>query len=260
MAGEPKGITLNYTLVTSIGELKKDTSIYLDWPDYYYDFMSCNASYLSKNEMDEIYSKGTTTPEGNCPTYMLYSARENVVIGYFLKGDRKYAYDLLIDPNGNSSWKMHDLDSLQKAREGFTDDNSKMVFWEKNLQKMNDSMLALNLPSYTQDVSGNYDFKAFKLERIQPSNVVHEKDSDKQDRWQVQGSGWHIPLEGYLIHMYNQPLVSINKNLLYITVFNDDKESCPGYGRDVYPILYCIDLKNGKMLWNYDFRRSIRKF
>jgi hypothetical protein len=253
MVGEPKGITLNYALISSKGELKKDTSIYLYWPDYYYDFMSCNASYASWNEMDQTYSKGTTIPEGNCPTYMLFSSRENVVIGYFLKGDRKYAYDLVIDPNGISSWKVHDLDSLQKTREGYTDDISKMVFWEQKIQKMYDSMLVVNLPSYTQYVSGNYDFKAFNLECVGPSEMVYSKDSDKQDRWQVKGKRWQIPLEGYLIHMHNQPLVSMNKKRLYITVFNDDKVSCPGYGRDVYPILYCIDLKKGRIVWEYSF-------
>lgn len=282
MVGISKSISLNYVLISKTGELKKDTTINLDWPDYYYDIMSCNATYWKRHPIDGHYRSDVAETGEQCPTYMLYSTHENALIGYFLKGDWKYAYDIQIDPQGNSSWEVHKLDSLQKFvtaedslrgylwempdldelqnySEGFIDDNSKIPFWEKNLRKIHGSMESADLPYYVKDDYGNYEFKGlklckvFKIERIQPSEMVYSKDSDKQDRWQVKGKRWQIPLEGYLIQMYNQPLVSMNKKRLYITVFNDDKVSCPGYGRDLYPILYCIDLKKGRIVWEYSF-------
>ena len=287
MVGQSKSISFNYVLISRTGELKKDTTINLNWPDYYFDIMSCHPSYREKHPIDKNYYSDVAETGEACPTYMLYHLGKDALIGYFLKGDWKYAFDIQIDQQGNSAWNVYKLDSFQKFvtaddslngfmlempdledlnnyKDGFIDDNSKEIFWEQHLQKTYELLESVDLPHYTLDDFGNFVFKEFRrlhyfevfiLERIQSNDSNNSKESQRQNRWLVKGKRWQIPLDGYPIHLQNRLLVSMDKKRLYITVFNDDNESCRSYGHDVYPILYCINLRNGKVRWKYDFSK-----
>lgn len=257
MGGEEKGITMNYTLISHTGTLKKDTSIYLNWPDYYYNFFDCIATYDDWSPEDELYDHGLASSEpADCMNYQFYSCEKQLILGCFLTGDRKYAFDLAFDEKGRVQYQVTDIDSVGDLKNEILDDSTKRLVWRDFLSQKYGPLMNMDMPKHSRNGIGDYQFKGFNLERIQPLRAVNSKDSGRQDRWQVNGKGWQIALEGYIVHMYNPPLVSLNKSLLYITVFNDDNESCPGYGYDIYPILYCIDLKKGKICWKYDFRKQ----
>ena len=52
----------------------------------------------------------------------------------------------------------------------------------------------------------------------------------------------------------NNKLINFNNKVLYVTVFNEDFASCPGYGQDTFPITYAINIKKGKIIWKQEVK------
>lgn len=265
MVGEPKGISLNYVLISDKGKVKKDTSIYLEWPEWHYDFMSCQANYKYRNKTDETYNKANSREgEYNCATYMLYSQGDKTVLGYFLAGDRKFAYEISIDKSGKSKWTVYNLDTLDKqtgisSGPNYYNDFTKFTYWDTHLKEKYKKLTSLP--------QGQYDYKSEKKEiKIKDSDIYLTEISydtlgdtlsqriKAPNKWIVKGNGWELSLDGsifqnYTVSQTNPPLVTVKNNFLYITVFKMDRMSCPGYGWDVTPIVYCIDTSKGTILW-----------
>ncbi|MDO7847291.1 hypothetical protein Q5H92_13040 [Hymenobacter sp. M29] len=65
--------------------------------------------------------------------------------------------------------------------------------------------------------------------------------------WLVQGPNWQLTLDGYID--LTAPLVSMAPGRrLYVTVVHNEVRSCAPF-QDTWPIIYCIDLRRGKVLW-----------
>ena len=261
MVGKPKGISLNYVLISDEGKIKKDASIYLEWPEWHYDFMSCHANYKSH----ETYNKANSREDGyNCATYMLYSQGDKTVLGYFLAGDRKFAYEIIINKSGKSKWKIYNFDNLDKQKRTssnlkFSNDSTKVTYWYNHLKEKHNKLLSLP--------KGQYDYNAkkrvikIKNSDIYLSEIPYDTLGDTlsqlikaPNKWRVKGKGWELTLDGSIfenrtVSQSNPPLVTVKNNFLYVTVFNMDSMSCPGYGWDVTPIVYCIDISKGTILW-----------
>ena len=238
-----KEFDLNYVLISKNGKIKKDTSLNLIWDEKYYDFMSCNAIYRQKNKPDYPCSN-----ENECTLYFPFSQNNTTVLEYFLCGDRKFAYEITINKKGDGNSTLYNLDTIGIINEAkYHDDLTKYVFFKNYLQKKYDKLN--NLPIE------QFEFLNEKTKvKITNRNIELTKDSTSY-KWKITGEKWEISLDGSVFSYYNNPpLININDKVLYITVFNEDFASCPGYGQDTFPITYAINIKKGKIIWKQEIK------
>ena len=79
------------------------------------------------------------------------------------------------------------------------------------------------------------------------SKTQPETDDSPPANWLVQGPRWQLKLDGYIDP--TAPLVSVAPDhRLYVTVVHDEVRSCAPFP-DTWPIIYCIDLQRGTVLW-----------
>ena len=238
-----KEFDLNYVLISENGKIKKDTSLNLIWDEWYYDFMSCNASYKQKSKLDYPCSN-----ENECALYFPFSQNNNTVLEYFLCGDRKFAYEITINKKGDGKSTLYNLDTIGLINVvKYHDDFTKYVFFKNYLEKKYDKLN--NLPSE------QFEFLNEKTKvKITNRNIELNKDSASY-KWKITGEKWDISLDGSIFSYYNNPpLININDKVLYVTVFNEDFASCPGYGQDTFPIIYAINIKKGRIIWKQEIK------
>ena len=238
-----KEFDLNYVLISKKGKIKKDISLNLSWNEWHYDFMSCKASYRQPSKLDYPCSK-----ENDCVLYFPFSQNNNTVLEYFLCGDRKFAYEITIDKKGNGKWTLYDLDTIGLPNVvKYHNDFTKYVFFKNHLEKKYNKLN--NLPSE------QFEFLNEKTKvKITNRNIELNKDSSGY-KWTITGEKWEISLDGSVFSYYdNPPLINIKDNVVYITVFNEDFASCPGYGQDTFPITYAINIKKGKIIWKQEIK------
>jgi hypothetical protein len=75
----------------------------------------------------------------------------------------------------------------------------------------------------------------------------HKPEYTPPANWLVQGPNWQLLLDGYIDPM--APMVSVAPNRrLYVTVIHSEVRSCAPFP-DTWPIIYCIDLQHGTVMW-----------
>lgn len=238
-----KTFELNYVLISPKGYIIKDTILNLGWNEWHYDFMTCEASYKYPSALDYSYKK-----ENNCVLYFPFSQNDTTILEYYLGGDRKFAYEITIDKIGNGYWTLYDLDTIGNSNIiKYHDDVTKHFFFknylEENHKKLN------NLPTE------QFEFLNEKSKiKIQSREFeLNQKSPDK--KWAISCKKWTIALDGSIFNYNdNPPLINFKNDIAYITVFNEDFASCPGYGQDIFPITYAIDIKKGKIIWKRELK------
>lgn len=250
-----KSVSLNYILISKNGKIKKDTILELSWNERYYDFMSCKATYKYSTKLDDLYT--TQVEQNNCALYFPFSQKNKTIIEYFLGGDRKFAYDITIDKTGKSEWILYDVDTIRSPDVvPYHNDFTKYSFFKNYLEKKHNK-LNDNLPTEQFE----YLNEKTKI-KIKNRNIELNKNIS-DNKWTINGGKWQILLDGDILAFYrndslinkkNLPLINIKDNIVYITVFNKDYASCRGYGQDVFPITYAIDIKKGKIIWKQEIK------
>jgi hypothetical protein len=207
--------------------------------------MSCNAIYRQKNKPDYPCSN-----ENECALYFPFSHNNTTVLEYYLCGDRKFAYEITINKKGDGNSTLYNLDTIGLISEvKYQDDFTKYVFFKNYLEKKYDKLN--NLPSE------QFEFLNEKTKvKITNRNIELNKDSSSY-KWKITGEKWGISLDGSIFSYHNNPpLINIQDKVLYVTVFNEDFASCPGYGQDTFPITYAINTKKGKIIWKQEVRNK----
>lgn len=252
MYEEEKGIYFNYTLINSVGEIIIDTMVYLEWPGMHYDIFDCKATYSNHFKKDEIFNNAYKK-ENDCAVYVFNTNFDDIVLGYSLGGDRRHIYEITIKQNGEIKWILHNFDELL-AKLGNTNslnignDIIKGQIFNTYLNEKSEAIKSLHRTRTVHDtITNTYNIKYSSIYLTQIE--TKEKSSEIRPKFKVVGDNWEVPLKGFVIDYYNPPLISLNEKVLYVTVFNDDEESCPGYGKDVYPYVYAIDVVSGEVLW-----------
>ena len=238
-----KNFDLNYVLISENGKVQKDTSLNLKWDEKYYDFMSCSAIYRQKNKPDYPCSN-----ENECALYFPFSHNNTTVLEYYLCGDRKFAYEITINKKGDGKSTLYNLDTIGLINEAkYHDDFTKYGFFKNYLEKKYDKLDYLP--------SEQFEFLNEKTKvKITNRNIELYKDSSSY-KWKIKGEKWEISLDGSLFSYHNNPpLINFSDEVLYITVFNEDFASCPGYGQDTFPITYAINIKKGKIIWKQEIK------
>lgn len=253
MYDDDKEITIEYAIFSPEGKLLTDSSIYLKWKDMHYNYMDCICTYNPQYKIDEIYNE-VNSSKGTCPIYFPYFKENELVLSYFLRGDRRNIYEISIKNNGENDWHIYNIDTLS-AEQGIPNASAIKTEMNKSLffkSFLDDKYSNLKAPSHTKLV---YD-SISEIYSVKDCDV-HFTPLSKEPftKYKVTGKKWEIILNGsiigfqYLDKPANQPLIDLKDNILFVTVFNDDYESCPGYGKDIYPVVYAIDVKKGKILW-----------
>lgn len=266
LAYRDKNIYLRYVVISKKGEIKKDSSLRLSWPEWHYDFKSCQASY--RNSYIPNYSFYSPVSTCDCEFFIPFGdPKGQVLLGYFLSRDRKYAYEIAINTAGKAKWSLNRLDNLNEKPSlssiyPFNSDSSKMIYYEyflkrkhPNIARLTDSTTNLSVTKDTIHLlNASTPLKLYADTLPKNHQDLYGADpsvyrAHYAQQWVLAGERWKVMLEGYLIHQCNKPLITLKEQLIYITVFNNDRESCRGYGRDVHPITYCISISNGSILW-----------
>jgi hypothetical protein len=238
-----KNFDLNYVLISENGKVQKDTSLNLKWDEKYYDFMSCSAIYRQKNKPDYPCSN-----ENECALYFPFSHNNTTVLEYYLCGDRKFAYEITINKKGDGKSTLYNLDTIGLINVvKYHDDFTKYGFFKNYLEKKYDKLDYLP--------SEQFEFLNEKTKvKITNRNIELYKDSSSY-KWKIKGEKWEISLDGSIFSYHNNPpLINIQDKVLYVTVFNEDFASCPGYGQDTFPITYAINIKKRKIIWKQEIK------
>ncbi len=233
-----KEFDLNYVLISPRGKIKKDTFLILSWKEWHYNYMSCCASYRIPSQHDY-----KSTNEKSCVYYSPYSQSENTIVSYFLAGDRKFAYEIIIDEMGIGNWTLCNLGAIGLSNEiSLKNDSIKSSLLKSYLTKKHKGLG--DLPTEQFEFSNEKTKITVRGRKIE----FHKKTID--NKWLIRGEKWELALDGNLFHYFdNQPLINFKGKVAYVTVFNEDYASCPSYGQDIFPITYAIDLKKGKIIW-----------
>lgn len=111
---DDKEITIEYAIFSPEGKLLTDSSIYLKWKDMHYNYMDCICTYNPQYKIDEIYNE-VNSNKGTCPIYFPYFKENELVLSYFLRGDRRNIYEISIKNNGENDWHIYNLSSIKKV-------------------------------------------------------------------------------------------------------------------------------------------------
>ncbi len=250
---EDKEITIEYAIFSPKGELITDTFLYLKWKDMHYNYLDCICTYNPQYKIDKIYTE-VNSSKGACPIYFPYFNKNELVLCYFLRGDRRNIYEISIKNNGENNWRIYNMDTLS-VKQGAPDasaiktEMSKSLFFKSFLD---DKYSNLKAPQHTK-----LDYDSTTEIYSVMNRDIHFTPLSKEPfaKYRVEGKKWEIILNGSIIGFQfidkpaNPPLIDLKNNMLFVTVFNDDYESCPGYGKDIYPFVYAIDIEKGEILW-----------
>lgn len=217
--------------------------MHLTWNEWHYNFISCKASYRQPGNADYA-----STKENNCAYYSPFSQNNNTILEYYLCGDRKFAYEILINKKGKGKWILYDLDTLGPSNMiKYYDDFTKHIFFKSYLEKKYQEL------SYLPGEQFEF-LNEMKKVKILGKNIELTKQSSG-NKWTIAGEKWKILLDGNIFSRnQNPPLINIKENIAYITVFNEDLASCPGYGQDIFPITYAINIKKGEIIWKQEIK------
>lgn len=248
---DDKEITIEYAIFSPKGDLITDTTLLLKWNDMHYDYSECVCTYNPNYNIDKIYNEVNSDKEA-CPIYFPYFNGNDLVVSYFLRGDRRNLYEISIHNNGESNWFNYNIDTLS-ALQGTPNSSAIKTEMNKSLffkTFLDNKYTQLKVPPRTPLI----------FDSISNSHSIKDKDlrftplsKETFTKYKLTGKNWEIVLNGTIVSSYShpskQPLIDLKGDVLFVTVFNDDYESCPGYGRDTYPLVYAIDVKKGKVLW-----------
>lgn len=311
MYEDDKEITIEYAIFSPKGELITDTSLSLKWKDMHYNYMDCICTYNPHYKIDKIYNE-VNSNKGTCPIYFPYFNESELVLSYFLRGDRRNIYEISIKNNGENNWHIYNIDILS-AEQGTPNASAIKTEMDKSLffkSFLDDKYSDLKIPQQTKLVydsilhtytikDKNITFSPMSKQAysryIDMKNlpiITHQSPTDKYSllksidyksniytnkpfyslkdfiklkssltitesfpKYLVSGENWVLVLNGsiigfeYIDKPANPPLIDMKGDILFVTVFNDDYEKYPGNGKDIYPIVYAIDIKKGKILW-----------
>ena len=242
-----KTFGLNYVLISQDGKIKKDTTLELIWDERHYDYLSCKASYKQESSLDIPYTK-----ESDCVLYFPFSQNDKTILAYFFENDRKFAYEIVIDKNGNGKWILYNLDKKENPNNlKYSDDFTKYVFF-KNYY------LDKKYSNLNQIPTEQFEFFNEKT-KIKIKNIDIELNENTDKKWTVNGENWEILLDGDIFYShysshYPSPLINIKDDVMYITVFNKDSGHCFFLGPDIFPITYAIDIKERKIKWEQEIK------
>jgi|GEM_PF-6252738 len=248
--GEPTDIfnwhrpfDLNYVLISQSGEIKKDTTLVLTWVDsrneslFYKISHISQRRYRSENDYPDTQENDTTIL-----AYLLGSI--------FLDDNKKIAYEI-----NNEKWFLYynysvdTLGSYYLSEIHFFNNN---YFFENHYVERR-KYFKLKSSLFVEQFEFSNENKKIKIKN---RNIELNKISDK--KWAVSGKKWEILLDGSIFHFRNRlPLITLKDNVAYITVFNKFFDSCPMIP-DIFPIIYAIDIKKGKIKWKLEILSSLK--
>jgi hypothetical protein len=248
---EDKKLNFYYTVLSQGGEIVIDTMLYFDWPDWHYDFIDCFATYKNQS-MDGFPEYPHERDSMNCSVYLLFDSRDTTVIGYHLSGDRKYAYEIQIDKNGNCEYILYDFDKYAINGAYWGDKSKSAALYTLELKTKHRDLQFLSRTKYCTSFKDSVQLNDFPVYLRKKTNDPGDKSDlyyPPPPDWEIVEKRWSIDLNGYYKINSDKPMLQIIENTLYLTVFNTDGRSCPEYGYDLSPVVYAIDLKKGKIIW-----------
>lgn len=244
-----KSIWVNSVRLSHEGLLLRDTTMALPWPEWHYDFFDCKANYRDKGAS----SLGDAASREHCSLYMPYVTADNqLVVGYYLLNDPRFAFQLAIDAAGQAKGNLLDPHGSPPFANGL--DKYRWVSFQLTRQSP-----ALARPPRTpllMEPAGSIRLKDFPEVVLAPSIVdsIAARQAHRPASWVVRGPHWQLPLAGFLTT--NNPLVNVAGSRLYLTVIRAQPHNCLP-DNDYWPVVYCIDLNQHKILWQHSMAGQI---
>lgn len=241
-----KQLRVNCVRLNPQGRLLRDTTITLPWPEWHYDFLDCKASYRDNSQKN--YPADSVT-ERQCALYMPFFGPQNqLTVGYYLLNDPAHAYELRIDQRGWVKGAPLKMPGASFHQTGFA------KFQQVSLLVNHPpaALVPAPAPGFVVETAGCIrlvDFPQVKLVPDPQDTLTAQRGARRQwPHWGVQGPDWWLPLPGYL--STQNVLVTVSGPRLYLTVMHAEPRRCPPLP-DTWPIMCCVDLTSGKLLWQH---------
>ncbi len=225
------------------GQTRHDSVRHLPWPEWKYHYTWQPDTALGR-------SRPLLTPDtvgGLHEAYLSHLTRRDIDLGYQARRLTKLqlVWDPAIATTGRppaTRWLARNLNQAPSFPAGFGRNP-----YPRRLMDRKFPYLMPAAPAFRLESSSRIQLLGEAVYLLASAPAKPDNDPTPPANWLVQGPNWQLPLDGYVDP--TAPLVSVAPGRrLYVTVVHQEIRSCaPFY--DTWPIVYCIDLQRGAVLW-----------